>query len=256
LAVHKINTATDKKYGEHTRCTEWRRELSCTEVARGTASDGVEFVDTAVLQPSFAPGQCLLHPYACGDRKDWVDTSLRTSHVVVGVGHCDKIANAVSNNDGLQVDRHTALSNGHGVRVVDGRCKDREVAPSITFSAQMKSATLKPAKGLEKDGDEGGDVDGSVFGREDRLTMVRVREPDADWFIQQEEVCLGVPRVGIVLRAVAVVDVARTELHECAKRTRTSRPAVDPHKDRVNIRVATALEEVEEEVFGFYVDVA
>lgn len=68
---------------------------------------------------------------------------------------------------------------------------------------------------LEEDLQEGPDIGSSLLGR--RSAEGAVGEADADWLVDEEDVCLAVPRVWIVDDMGAVVgDAAGTEFLEKA----------------------------------------
>lgn len=86
--------------------------------------------------------------------------------------------------------------------------------------------------------------------------MVSIREADTDWLVNEEYVGVLIPRIGIKGGVRRAGNPAGTEFHEKAGRGRPAGSTVRPEEYVIMIRSTPALEEVEEQVPHFDVDVS
>ena len=102
------------------------------------------------------------------------------------------------------------------------------VTDPVRFSCHVESSALELAEGLKEDSYEGGDVFCGIFGRAlretaegayesnlreftyDGLSVVCIREADADRLVNEEDVRVLVPGVRVERDVVNVVDPAGT----------------------------------------------
>ena len=85
--------------------------------------------------------------------------------------------------------------------------------------------------------------------------MLGVREAYTNRLIDKENISIFIPGIRIERGVVWVSQYAWTKLHEKTQRRRASRTAIRPKHNIILSRITSALEEVEEQMACFHVDV-
>jgi hypothetical protein len=122
---------------------------------------------------------------------------------------------------------------------------------TVRLGSQVEGRLSVLWEALEEELEERVDVlagnGGVVHGR----TVVRVRVPDVDRLVQEDDVGVGVPRMRVERGVLAVVsNAARTQLEEQPSLGRASGATVDPKNKRRVLRLGARLEEPVEEVLA------
>lgn len=137
------------------------------------------------------------------------------------------------------------------VLVVDDITDVGDVSTGVRLARDVERQLRVLVEALEKELEESVDVLSCDWRVVDVVAIIRIGVADIYRLVEEEQIGVVVPRVGVVDNALATVgDGARSQLEEETSRGRASRATVQPELDWVLSRVVAALEHDEPEVLG------
>jgi hypothetical protein len=122
---------------------------------------------------------------------------------------------------------------------------------TVRLGSQVEGCLGVLREALEEELEERVDVLASNGGVVHGRAVVRVRVPDINGLVQEDDVGVGVPRMRVERGVLAVVgNAARTQFEEQPSLGRASGATVDPKNKRGILRLGARLEEPVEEVLA------